>query len=190
MCGLFLQAAGAALRTGPGRDESLCHLSQRIREQLVLHEDRGKGQRLSGRRSCCVGRQAALEKSPGLPGLLRKDELKGGPSHCSSSPRALVAGVGKSSLLLRFADNTFSGESSLGAVGVLWFWSPLPYSRAHLLLIRETHSGCWMRNVGSEGSGKKPPCSAWFISSQKASAGPHIPTQDVFVPIFRSLKSY
>lgn len=28
-----------------------------------------------------------------------------------------VAGVGKSSLLLRFADNTFSGKSSLGAVG-------------------------------------------------------------------------
>lgn len=68
-------------------------------------------------------RQAALEKGPDLIRLLGKEAgLGGGPPR--SSPCDLVAGVGKSSLLLRFADNTFSGESTLGTAGVFGFRIP------------------------------------------------------------------
>lgn len=64
--------------------------------------------------ACGERRQAALEKGPGLIRLLGK-AVGGGPPR--SSPCGLVAGVGKSSLLLRFADNTFSG-SYITTIGV------------------------------------------------------------------------
>lgn len=45
----------------------------------------------------------------------------------------LSAGVGKSSLLLRFADNTFSGECALGVLlGCLGFEIPFPGAGTHL----------------------------------------------------------
>lgn len=67
------------------------------------------------------------------PGLLRKGGLKGGPSLLLTPMPSLPAGVGKSSLLLRFADNTFSGESSWVLLGALILKSPT-LSRAYLLL--------------------------------------------------------
>lgn len=79
---------------------------------------------MSGRKmllACGERRQAALEKGPDLIRLLGK-AVGGGPPR--SSPCGLVAGVGKSSLLLRFADNTFSGESTLGTAGVFGFRIP------------------------------------------------------------------
>lgn len=73
----------------------------------------------------CLGRQVGLAELwphwASKEGWANRRPLLPAHLHALS-----LAGVGKSSLLLRFADNTFSGESSLGAVGVLWFSNPYP----------------------------------------------------------------
>jgi hypothetical protein len=90
--------------------------------------DEGKGQGLSGRDVLDVwqvGRQdTALRRALALLSLwqylLEEGRAEGRTTHYLLISAFSPAGVGKSSLLLRFADNTFSGESSLGA-GVFWF---------------------------------------------------------------------
>lgn len=66
-----------------------------------------------------MGPAELLELAPGyhLPGEGRIG-LEGGVMWLLSSPAFSPTGVGKSSLLLRFADNTFSGECTPGVL--LW----------------------------------------------------------------------
>lgn len=83
-----------------------------------------------------MGPAELLELGPGyhLPGEGRIG-LEGGVLCLLSSPAFSPAGVGKSSLLLRFADNTFSGECTPGVL--LWcfgFEIPFPGARTYLPL--------------------------------------------------------
>lgn len=60
-----------------------------------------------------------------------------------SPPALSPAGVGKSSLLLRFADNTFSGECAPGVLLGVWVLNPFPWHRYTLVSASPDGRGAW-----------------------------------------------
>lgn len=69
-------------------------------------------------------------QGPGVTALQKEGLVEGRDPCCLSSPSLSLAGVGKSSLLLRFADNTFSGECAPEVLlGCFSFEIPLPGAR-------------------------------------------------------------
>ena len=77
------------------------------------------------------------------PVSLKRGQAWSGHPGRLSPPALSPAGVGKSSLLLRFADNTFSGECAPGVLLGVWVLNPFPWRRYTLVSASPDGRGAW-----------------------------------------------
>lgn len=133
---------GPALSTGPGH-ESFSFLPRALggslpytRTEEKIRDGVGEMLLVCG----CFRSKAALRRELrptgfksqdlGVTCLQKEGPVEGRDPCCLSWPALSLAGVGKSSLLLRFADNTFSGECAPEVLlGCFSFEIPLPGAR-------------------------------------------------------------